>query len=311
MEDVHKLILWEEIKQSQLEQSNKCSEPSVDERASKRQKQQISEQSEKISQGEEPTKETSDTDTVETRVSFFIVCDGHGGIEAADFVNAHLFNKIITQPTFAADPEKAIMQGFADTEEAFVKLATKLEWDGLVGTTVTAVLIMGNFLYVANIGDSEAVICSKGKAKVLTECHSLNNEAERNRIEALGGVIVSDRRGSHRLGHPVWNPNYVNIALTRAIGDLYFKSPEYISGRNSGLIAVPYITKWQLTTDDSFMIIASDGFWDVVSYDEAVEMVKVQPHMESERICQQLVEFCKSRNSDDNITVLLVKFTVV
>jgi len=52
-------------------------------------------------------------------------------------------------------------------------------------------------------------------------------------------------------------------------------------------------------------------FWDVVSYDEAVEMVKVQPHMESERICQQLVEFCKSRNSDDNITVLLVKFTVV
>jgi protein phosphatase 1L len=308
MEDVHNYILWTDINTKEQAGASKTDEG---ERAPKRLR--ITElKDENQSEAQIENKEESDeSDSIQTKVSFFAVCDGHGGVQAADFVNAHLFNKIISRPCLLSDPIDAITSGFAEVEEEFVRLAREKEFDGMVGTTVTAVLILGSILFVANLGDSEAVLCSKGKVKVLTECHSTNNEMERKRVEAVGGIIVRDRHGAYRLGHPVWNPTYVNIAVTRSIGDIYFKCAEYVDSKQSGLIATPSIKKVELTGDEKFMIIASDGFWDVVKYEEAVDLVLGKLHLECSEICEQLVELSKSRNSSDNVTVLLVKLTVV
>jgi len=180
----------------------------------------------------------------------------------------------------------------------------------MVGTTVTAVLIVENVLYVANLGDSDVVLCSKGEAIVLTESHVPSNPSERNRVELAGGSIVSDKKGTERLGHPTWNPNFVNIGVTRAIGDLYFKSEEFVGNKKSGLIALPSINERNLIDDDEFMIIASDGFWDVVSPKEAIDYVNSRIHLDSNSICKELMELSKLRRSKDNITVLLVKFTI-
>jgi len=242
------------------------------------------------------------------KVSSFAVMDGHGGIQAADYVNSHLFQNITKQPKFMEDTEAAILKGFSDTEEGFAQLASSKDLDGMIGTTVTSVMIVGNTLYVANVGDSEAVLCTKGKEKILTQSHTPNNEKERKRVEEVGGVIVRDRIGNCRLGHPLWNPNFINIGVTRAIGDFYFKDEKYLNSKVSGMTAIPSICSWTLTMEDEFLIVASDGFWDVVSPKEAVEIVLGKINQDSNSICKELTELGEKRKSRDNITVVLIKF---
>lgn len=56
------------------------------------------------------------------------------------------------------------------------------------------------------------------------------------------------------------------LAVSRAIGDY--------SVRNSGLISVPTIKKRVLATSDKFIVIASDGIWDELSDQDAVNCCK-------------------------------------
>ncbi len=58
-------------------------------------------------------------------------------------------------------------------------------------------VVKGNELWVANAGDSRAVLCRKGQALALSEDHKPQSEAERNRITAAGG-FVSDVGGVSR-----------------------------------------------------------------------------------------------------------------
>jgi protein phosphatase 1L len=267
MEDVHRLILWNEIRQEEEDHSIKRPKVNIEENATSADDDDAT--------TKDPISILADFSTIsqtsETKVSCFIVCDGHGGVQAANYVNSHLFNNITSHPRFEEEPEAAILDGFARTEEEYTQLAKVEDIDGMVGTTVTIVIIMGNQLYVANLGDSEAVLCSKGKKEnsfflsfkgkeyVLTDSHIPSNPSENSRVISAGGIIVSDKKGTKRLAHPTWNPNFVNLGVTRAIGDIYFKHSDYIGDKTSGLIAVPSVKKWNLTNDDEFMVLASDG----------------------------------------------------
>lgn len=94
----------------------------------------------------------------------------------------------------------------------------------------------------------------------MTSLHNLKNEAEKERVLKVGGQIVPHRiPAMQRLGHPVWNKNLINIGVTRSIGDFYFKDPQFVQDKQSGLIAEPDVTDDVLTTKDEFLIIASDG----------------------------------------------------
>jgi len=241
--------------------------------------------------------------------SFFVVCDGHGGVQVADYVKQNLYQNIVEQSEFELDVEAAIRKGFSKTESALQLMEARQMIDGGVGTTVTIALVVGNILYVANLGDSEAVLCTGGKERVLTISHTPSNEDEKKRVQQEGGLIITTSR-QKRLGHPSWNPNYVNIGVTRAMGDFYFKSPEWVGSKSSGLTADPSIATWKITTDDEFLLIASDGFWDVVTHREAVAFVRACTVFDNNFICRALVQLGESRNSRDNITVLLVKFAV-
>jgi len=228
----------------------------------------------------------------------------------ADFVCTHLFQNTISQPNFCSDPASAIVAGFADTEKAWVNFANEREIDGNMGTTVTVAMIVDNNLYVANLGDTEAIISTNGRVKLLTQKHVPANREERSRVEQLGGIIISDRDFNYRIGHPCWNASIINLGVSRSIGDLYFKNEEYVGEKKSGLIAVPSVTKHELTVDDSFLLVASDGFWDVITPEEAHLFVVNTIHMDNITICQLLMEVTKRRKSLDNITILLVKLVV-
>jgi len=246
--------------------------------------------------------------SVPTNYAFFAVYDGHGGPQAADLARNTLHGKIVNHPDFKADPEKAIREAFHQLETQFTvrDCANNRSIHG-VGTTAVVALIAtdssATSLYIAHVGDSEAVMCRNGAPFVLAEPHNLKNPREKERVLACGGKIHKER-----LAHPVWNPGYMNIAVTRAIGDLYFKSEEYTDGKASGLIAEPEINKYELTTEDEFIILASDGFWDVVSKEKAIEFVKKYPRdYDVNLLCKELTDYAINLKTLDDTTVLVVK----
>jgi len=244
-----------------------------------------------------------DKNTVELKnYAFFAVYDGHGGTACAEFARMNLHANIVNHPDFGVNIEKAITEGFQKTEKDF----EDEKGDPGCGTTACVCLIFENVLYVANVGDSMGVMCKRGKPIELNTPHTLNTPSEKERVEKTGGVIIDDR-----LAHPVWNPRLINIGVTRALGDFYFKSEQFTSGKPSGLISTPEIRKVYLTDADRFIILATDGFWDVVKPQEAIDYVLQRFDVPATEICKNLTDLVATKaehsNFDDNATVLLVK----
>jgi len=234
--------------------------------------------------------------------AFFAVYDGHGGASCAEYARMNLHRNIVNHSKFESDVELAISEGFEKTDKDF-----EIEGgDPGCGTTACVCLIYDNVLYIANIGDSMAIVCRRGKPVELTTPHTLKVKSERERVEKAGGRILEER-----IAHPVWNPRLINIGVSRALGDLYFKSEKFTEGKPSGLIAVPEVRKCYLTDADKFILLATDGFWDVITQQEAVDFVLQNQELPATEICKNLTDMVanKASNScwDDNATVLLVK----
>jgi len=243
---------------------------------------------------------------------FFAVYDGHGGTQASDYLRQCLHSNVVQHRDFETDIEKAIKEGFIETDRQFMQIfesQTKLH--GVGSTAVIALIVTTDSavtMYTAHVGDSEAVLCRKGVAISMTNSHNLKNLAEKKRIQELGLNILHDKEGKERLSHPVFQGAVMSIAVTRAIGDLYFKLPIYTGGMDSGLLPEPEIIKTQLTTDDQFLILASDGFWDVVTKQEAVDYVlKESKNMDVNQICKGLTDYALKEKILDDTTVLVVK----
>eukprot|EP00200_Dunaliella_tertiolecta_P008380 CAMPEP_0202379020 /NCGR_PEP_ID=MMETSP1127-20130417/22137_1 /ASSEMBLY_ACC=CAM_ASM_000462 /TAXON_ID=3047 /ORGANISM="Dunaliella tertiolecta, Strain CCMP1320" /LENGTH=281 /DNA_ID=CAMNT_0048977445 /DNA_START=274 /DNA_END=1118 /DNA_ORIENTATION=- len=187
------------------------------------------------------------------QIGLFGIFDGHGGPYAADFVRANLFVNLMQSGKFPADIYGAIKEAFETTDQQYLKQDAQANRDD--GCTGVTAFIIGTKLYVANVGDSRAVLCRGGKAQPLSVDHKPNSKEERQRIENAGGVVVW--AGTWRVGGV--------LAVSRAFGDKPLK--RYV-------IATPDIREESLRDDDEFLILASDGLWDVISNQDAAGIVR-------------------------------------
>jgi len=73
---------------------------------------------------------------------------------------------------------------------------------------------------------------------------------------------------------------------------------------NELVSGVPEIKEYHLCPDDQFIIIASDGLWDTIDNQEAVNIVK--KHMSNSKVCDILAKRAIRRGSRDNITVVVI-----
>ncbi|CAL5228991.1 g12230 [Coccomyxa viridis] len=153
------------------------------------------------------------------------------------------------------------------------------------GCTAVVAVVKGNELWVANAGDSRAVLCRGGQALALSEDHKPQSETERNRITAAGG-FVSDVGGVSRVNG--------NLNLSRAIGDLKYKGNEKLAPAEQIITAQPDIVKVELRSEDRFFVLACDGVWDVMSNQEVVQFVSVclDSGMTLDSIASQLLDAC-------------------
>ncbi|WZZ20359.1 hypothetical protein YC2023_121746 [Brassica napus] len=123
-----------------------------------------------------------------------------------------------------------------------------------VGSTAVVSVITPEKIIVANCGDSRAVLCRNGKPVPLSTDHKPDRPDELYRIEEAGGRVI------------YWDgPRVLGVlAMSRAIGDNYLKP--YVSSE-------PEVTVTDRTEEDEFLILASDGLWDVVTNEAACAMV--------------------------------------
>ncbi|KAA8528035.1 hypothetical protein F0562_035096 [Nyssa sinensis] len=220
--------------------------------------------------------------------AFFAVIDGHGGHAATDYVAENLGKNIVKalerveiEKAEEDELEAAIRGGYLVTDQEFLSQGAS------GGACAASVLLKGGELHVANVGDCRVVLSRKGVADALTNDHRLSREDERFRIENSGGYVHC-RNG-------VWRVNG-SLAVSRAVGDLHLK--EWI-------ISEPEIKKLPLTSDCEFLIMASDGLWDKVNDQEAVDVVlRDKSLLES---CKKLVNISSTRGNIDDITVMVIK----
>ncbi|KAL0301516.1 UNVERIFIED_CONTAM: putative protein phosphatase 2C 52 [Sesamum radiatum] len=142
------------------------------------------------------------------------------------------------------------------------------------GSTAVTVVKQGSNLFMGNIGDSRAILGSKDSNDSMVAIQltvdlkpDLPREAER--IKRCKGRVfaLQDEPEVQR----VWLPfdDAPGLAMARAFGDFCLK--EY------GVISIPEFSHRVLSDRDKFVVLASDGVWDVLSNEEVVEIVSSAP----------------------------------
>jgi len=252
------------------------------------------------------------------RIAFYAIFDGHGGVRAARFAADHL-PRILADKLPHTDQSKMIEQSlkkaFIDTykhvDQLFLADAMKSKPVWKDGTTATTILILNNNLFIANIGDSRAILCryktdeSKLIALQLTNDHSPLMFDERMRIQKAGGIVKDGRI----MGI---------LEVSRSIGDGALK--------NHGVICTPDIKKCTLSCSDRYILIACDGLWKTFSNQQVVEFIadalkttkvndeslsssietKGVNRLKWECVCGQLAAEAVRRGCGDNVTVVIV-----
>ncbi|XP_044976370.1 probable protein phosphatase 2C 7 isoform X1 [Hordeum vulgare subsp. vulgare] len=217
------------------------------------------------------------------KINLFGVFDGHGGSCAAEYLKEHLFENLLKHSAFITDTKTAISESYTRTDTDFLDAETNIHRED--GSTASTAILIDNHLYVANVGDSRAVISKAGKAIALSDDHKPDRSDERERIENAGGVVTFS--GTWRVGGV--------LAMSRAFGDRLLKR---------FVVAEPEIQ--EIDDELEYLILASDGLWDVVSNEHAVAFVKGEVCPEA--AARKLTEIAFARGSTDNITCIVIEF---
>ncbi len=259
--------------------------------------------------------------------SLFGVFDGHGGYRAAQTCKDELLQRIATDPALPLAPETAIRNAFFRVDADFSAWA-RLEKHSDGSTAIVAVLQDGQ-ITIGNAGDSRAILIKKTpetspRAGVsgagtqspqltmpssaanstnrqsayqvdvlpLSSDHKPNRPDEESRIKKLGGKVTHWGR---------WRVQGV-LAVSRAIGDVALQP--YVT-------CEPEITSHSVNPEeDLFLVLASDGVWDVMSNHEAgVTVMQAAMTKRWEDVARELCLHAKALGSQDNVTAQVIDLT--
>lgn len=218
-------------------------------------------------------------------LGLFAIFDGHLGDRVPSYLKDNLFDNILEQPNFWEDPGMAIKNAYHSTDKLILENSLQLGPGG--STAVTAIVIDGKDLWVANVGDSRAVICRNGVADQLTVDHE--PQCERRRIEKQGGFVTTLPGDVPRVNG--------QLAVARAFGDENLKAH---------LSSEPDVRNVRVDSNTQFVILASDGLWKVMSNEEAVNMIKgiKDPQAAAKRLTTEAL----ARKSKDDISCIVIRF---
>lgn len=224
----------------------------------------------------------------DSKQAFFGVFDGHGGNKAAEFASKNMEKHVMDEVRKESGEgiEEAVKKGYLATDAAFLK-----EENGGGACCATA-LIRNGELVVSNAGDCRVVMSRGGVAEALTVDHRPSRNDEKERIEKLGGYVD--------FCHGVWRIQG-SLAVSRGIGDRTLKQ---------WVISEPETKVLSIKPDCEFLILASDGLWDKVNNQEAVDVVRDfcvgNDKRDTFAACRKLAQLSATRGSTDDISVMVI-----
>ena len=257
----------------------------------------------------------------ESNVLFIGVCDGHGlvGHDVSKYLITNLPKNLNTAlkktNKYISHKEtlySTLKQVFIETNKSLCKVQsidTKFS-----GSTCVTIILTKNKIISANAGDSRAVMGRYINGKWinidLSHDQKPNNPGEKERILSHGGRIEAykDENGGD-FGPPrVWlkNEDIPGLAMSRSFGDEVAASV--------GTISEPEIEEYEITEDDKFIIIASDGIWEFISSQECVEFIKDFYEKKDLKGCLNFLlnesskRWIKEEEVIDDITAVLIFF---
>jgi serine/threonine protein phosphatase PrpC len=257
-------------------------------------------------------------------VGYFAVYDGHNGDETATYLQKELHMRIFSHDKFIDDPKVAIEECCQSIDEEILlnqnnSLPMKLESEenhpclkltpiSFSGSTGVLALVLkkkalpkdasiivsedapmnDTYLYIANIGDCRAVFCQNGIAVDITIDHKASHPAEKKRIEESGGFVHNGRLDGI-------------LAISRGFGDSAHKQEGH-------LIVKPDVYTRRVDPEDEFVLLASDGLYDVLSSQQAINFIrkKLRSHGDVQLAAQELVLKAQEYFSHDNISVIII-----
>lgn len=209
--------------------------------------------------------------------NLFVVADGmggHKGGEVASTLAIKTIDEFLIIDNNLENYRNILQKTIKKANTLIYKKAHENEDLSGMGTTLTAVLINANKLFIANIGDSRAYLITQAEIQLLTEDHSLVRELINS------GEITEEAASSH--------PNK-NI-LTRALGieenieiDLFEKEIK----------------------DGDYILLCTDGLTNLIKDEEICDIILGN---EFEKSVEKLMDLALQRGGSDNITLILINY---
>lgn len=222
-------------------------------------------------------------------INYFAVYDGHGGGDCSEKLKEHLHTYVEKEleSISLSDPlatSNALKRAFVKANQAWKKAAEEnMYLNG--GSTATVTIWQGDVLYTANAGDSRAVLIVDDEIVQLSKDAKLEDPKFAGSVTKRGGVIKKNRvMGS--------------IGMARCFGDLGIK----------GLTARPTVSHHKIENGAGkkiFLIIASDGLWDVLSTPDVLKAYNELKEVNADYLSCYLVNKAIHLESQDDITVLV------
>lgn len=217
---------------------------------------------------------------VDGNFAIYGVFDGHGqkGHDVSNFVKENLPKLIIKDPRFKTPDMPQMlkdnfkkMQSLIATADRMKKISAQLS-----GTTATVCIhdLEANKLTIAHVADSTCCLSvykdgarkiEEVTCKALTRDHKPDLPDEKQRIEKNGGRVVFDGYANHRIYAK--NGRYPGLNMSRCLGDL-------LGHADAGVSCEPEVVEHEITGEDHILFLCSDGVWEFITPQEAVDIVK-------------------------------------
>jgi protein phosphatase 1L len=219
----------------------------------------------------------------EKKYSLFGIFDGHGGNDVVKYIKNRL-PEIIKANITKNDNYDSIENNLTSS---FHKIDEELKFydSEHTGSTATILLFQDNIVYCANVGDSTAFIVYDNFVKKISIDHKCTDPKEEERILLSGGKITKNRV----MGQ---------LVLSRCLGDLYCKK--------YGVSNIPDISVNKLEGNVKYVVVASDGVWDVVKENELLQLSKNRKNAEG--FCKDLVKLAIDKDTKDNVSCIVISF---
>lgn len=218
------------------------------------------------------------------------VYDGHGGNLTSEFIRQNIIS-IYSNIQSNSIPERLELT-YRKLEQEFFNYFKLIQGRDTSGSTACTLILTPNSIYIANTGDSRCIISEQGKALALTIDHKPNETREQDRIKSNKEEITFS--GVYRIG---------GLAVSRVIGDFHIKN------NVKSVIYRPDIFMAKRNEYQDFILLATDGLYDVMTNQEIVDFVHKQMKntYDLDIICKRLVDYSiHIKKSFDDVSVIII-----